>query len=418
MFISDISKLSQDSNTYVNVQCDKKCCEKCENIKEEKYKTSLESIHSNKGVFICNECLFHLNTNNLENYFDENYFNKIDNTKKAYLLGLIINNIKKYDNIKNEYIIELYNQNKKIINLIYYISNDILINNEVLLFTIKSKTIINDINKHFNIANVLDNTINTNFDYFLNIINNTEIQLAFIRAYIEKNLSLNINEENIECSISGYSNSSYSKDNISIINKILNIPSNIKNVFNIIYLNYNDANIIDIFGKIYINNDGLILDELYNKYINILNKSTDLPLCKILKTDINAIIPSKTRESDVGYDLTIIKEVKKFNSKTILYDTGIKLYIKQGYYVEIVPRSSISKSGYILANSIGIIDQSYRGNLMVALTKIDDTADDLVLPFKCCQLIFRKQLFVNMIEVIDSFEETNRNEGGYGSTSS
>jgi hypothetical protein len=34
----------------------------------------------------------------------------------------------------------------------------------------------------------------------------------------------------------------------------------------------------------------------------------------------------------------------------------------EGYYTEIVPRSSISKFGYILSNNIGIIDNNYRGN--------------------------------------------------------
>jgi deoxyuridine 5'-triphosphate nucleotidohydrolase len=90
---------------------------------------------------------------------------------------------------------------------------------------------------------------------------------------------------------------------------------------------------------------------------------------------------------------------------------------EEGYYSEIVPRSSISKSGYMLSNSVGIIDQSYRGNIMVSLTKIDSESPDIELPFKCCQLIIRKQYYANMIEVGYSFDETDRNEGGYGSTS-
>ena len=91
--------------------------------------------------------------------------------------------------------------------------------------------------------------------------------------------------------------------------------------------------------------------------------------------------------------------------------------IEPGYYVEVVPRSSISKSGYMISNSIGIIDQSYRGNIMVSLTKIAPEAPDIVLPFKCCQLIFKKQIYADIIEVNDSFDITDRNEGGYGSTS-
>jgi len=115
--------------------------------------------------------------------------------------------------------------------------------------------------------------------------------------------------------------------------------------------------------------------------------------------------------------LTIIKKIKDFNSKTALYDTGIKIEIDEGYYTEIVPRSSISKFGYILANSIGIIDNNYRGNLMIALTKICDDAPDIQLPFKCCQLLIRKQISADLFEVrSDDLTETERNEGGFGST--
>ena len=115
--------------------------------------------------------------------------------------------------------------------------------------------------------------------------------------------------------------------------------------------------------------------------------------------------------------MSIIKKVKDINSKTALYDTGIKIQLDFGYYSEIVPRSSIIKSGYILSNNIGIIDNSYRGNLMIALTKIADDAIEIEFPFKCCQLIFKKQVFINLEEVRDrNLDETKRNEGGFGST--
>ncbi len=111
-------------------------------------------------------------------------------------------------------------------------------------------------------------------------------------------------------------------------------------------------------------------------------------------------------------------KIKDFNSKTSLYDTGIKIEVEEGYYTEIVPRSSISKFGYILANNVGIIDNNYRGNLMIALTKICDDAADIQLPFKCCQLIIRKQIFPNIYELeVNDLSSTQRNEGGFGSTS-
>lgn len=165
---------------------------------------------------------------------------------------------------------------------------------------------------------------------------------------------------------------------------------------------------VDFLGNIYSNINN-------NHSFTYCNFNNTIPFCGVVKTDENAITPSKTNWSDVGFDLTIIKKVKDFNSKTALYDTGLKIQVDFGYYAEIVPRSSLSKSGYMMANSIGIIDNSYRGNLMVALTKIADDAEELSLPFKCCQLIFKKQVYVNLKEV-GGVDKTKRNEGGFGST--
>lgn len=165
---------------------------------------------------------------------------------------------------------------------------------------------------------------------------------------------------------------------------------------------------------------GFIYNNIDNNYsFKACNYNLVLPQVLVFKTDENAVVPFKTNASDVGYDLTIIKKVKDFNSKTCLYDTCIKIQVDFGYYAEIVPRSSLSKSGYMLANSIGIIDNSYRGNLMIALTKIADDAPELELPFKCCQLIIRKQVYTSLNEVKDEeeFNNTKRGEGGFGSTS-
>ena len=96
--------------------------------------------------------------------------------------------------------------------------------------------------------------------------------------------------------------------------------------------------------------------------------------------------------------------------------------------MEIVPRSSISRSGYILANNVGIIDQGYRGNLYIALTKINDETPELSMPWKCCQMIVKKQVY-SRLEVAalsvgeatlgtatPAIENSSRGTGAFGST--
>jgi dUTP pyrophosphatase len=117
----------------------------------------------------------------------------------------------------------------------------------------------------------------------------------------------------------------------------------------------------------------------------------------------------------VGFDLTAISVVKKLTEKTTLYDTGLVVKPPAGYYTEILPRSSLSKTGYVLANSVGIIDPDYRGTLMIALTKVDDSMPDLELPFMKCQLVLRKCSYFNMIEA-EELDDTTRGAGGFGST--
>jgi dUTP pyrophosphatase len=300
-----------------------------------------------------------------------NHFETIDTIEKAYILGFVYKN--------NNYIMSLIN-NKNIIEILKIYCPNI---NNTYTINIEDPDILN------NIKNSILNF--PNFSY--------ELKIAFIRGIYECNFSTEFIE----------------------INELLEpIIDNIKKEF---IINYDDVydkifikDLKNFYNKIYSNDDITTLTLNTKKYL--LYKLNYKPSIKVYKTNKDAVIPSKAFEEDAGYDLTIISKIKDFNSKTSLYDTGIKIEVDEGYYTEIVPRSSISKFGYILANNIGIIDNHYRGNLMIALTKIADDAPEIQLPFKCCQLIIRKQILTNLYEITeDTLTSTLRNEGGFGSTS-
>jgi dUTP pyrophosphatase len=131
--------------------------------------------------------------------------------------------------------------------------------------------------------------------------------------------------------------------------------------------------------------------------------------------DPRAVVPTKGTPFSVGYDLTAISVYKKLSDKTTLYDTGVSVEPPPGYYTEILPRSSMSKTGYCLSNSVGVIDRDFTGNLLIALTRIDDSFPELTLPFTRCQLVLRKHEDFSMIPVA-SLSETVRGGGGFGST--
>lgn len=130
-----------------------------------------------------------------------------------------------------------------------------------------------------------------------------------------------------------------------------------------------------------------------------------------------AVIPSRAGENEVGFDLTIISKSKDISPNTAMYDSFISVQPPDGVYFEIVPRSSLSKTGYILTNSIGIIDPSYRGTLKVVLTKINPDAPDIELPNKRFQLIPRTFISnVFQVKEVNNLSNTTRGTGGFGST--
>jgi dUTP pyrophosphatase len=136
---------------------------------------------------------------------------------------------------------------------------------------------------------------------------------------------------------------------------------------------------------------------------------------RFVRRDEEAVFPTKALPGDIGWDLTAIRKHVVLPYGAVLYDTGIAVSPPEGYYVEIVPRSSLSKTGWMLANSVGIVDRQYVGNIYIALTRVNPDAPPLQTPFCRCQLILRKAEDAVMEEVEDLLD-TVRGMGGFGST--
>jgi deoxyuridine 5'-triphosphate nucleotidohydrolase len=295
----------------------------------------------------------------------------------------------------------------------------------VLELTITSQRIKEDILAHLNVksfSNLCDigNSSNACQGYdlsdFITKCYEEDVNKCsqFVKAYIEKYASIIYDNINVTF---------YNEQLADNIVKLFDIPYNKQKIVNIVVIQYNSVNMIDLLGMFYSNPEC----PYYNNYIYTYNNrdGVSIPTIKVFKVDERAVIPSKARYSDAGYDLTIISEYKRLSKNTAIYDTGIQLEIPNGYYVEIVPRSSISRSGYMLANSVGIIDQGYRGNLYIALTKINDAdaeaeCAELQLPWKCCQMIVKKQVYSKLIVCEGGgnygIEMSARGTGAFGST--
>lgn len=124
--------------------------------------------------------------------------------------------------------------------------------------------------------------------------------------------------------------------------------------------------------------------------------------------------PTKNHPSDAGYDLTLTSLLKA-EKGVYYYDTGTKIALPEGYWGMLVGRSSIAKTGHMLANNVGVIDNHYRGNIIVALIKRDATAPDLTLPCRLVQFIPMKQYDFTLEEVVELSSTDRADSGGLGS---
>jgi len=187
-------------------------------------------------------------------------------------------------------------------------------------------------------------------------------------------------------------------------------------------LEWSGVNAIDFLGKLYRRSDGLRLTRKFELYLDWCcwmpalggSASGRHPLFRWAKTHTAAVPPSKAAASDSGFDLTLIEQQGR-HGEVVFYRTGIKVQPAFGWYFDLVPRSSISKSGYVLANSVGVIDRAYTGEILVPLIKLDPNAPDLALPARIVQIIPRPIIAAEIVEV-DDFDTTLRGDGGFGST--
>jgi len=335
----------------------------------------------------------------------KSYLDEVDTCDKSYILGYIANNM-----IDVEYIADIPNKITLYYNNIN--SNKIIkdfvtkfavnINERNHCFIVKSELII-DILKHLNDGRKID----PQEKYMEHFLTKTQFKYSFLRAFFEKHLNSSVSKD-IQQVVLIVDD----ENNADLFTKTFDIPFNKKSKNNNqICISYCDTNYIDLYGKLYHSENNYCdeTDEVFKIF------DLEKPKLYFKKMTNNAIIPSKAHFSDAGIDLTVIGICKRINKKTILCNTGIKLEIPNGYYVEIVPRSSIMKSGYMLSNSIGIIDTSYKGELFVALTKIDEESPEIEFPFRCCQMIMKKQYYPIIEETVE-ISETSRGEGGFGSS--
>ena len=144
---------------------------------------------------------------------------------------------------------------------------------------------------------------------------------------------------------------------------------------------------------------------------------------EIKKLDPRAELPTYGTTDSAGVDLVacISKQVEVPPFHAYLVPTGLSINMQtvvEACVAMIFPRSGKGhKEGIVLGNSTGIIDKDYHGELKISVLNRNPDKYITVKPGdKIAQLVFLPLIKANFVEVTEFSSETERGEGGFGST--
>ena len=148
---------------------------------------------------------------------------------------------------------------------------------------------------------------------------------------------------------------------------------------------------------------------------------------EIFKLHPDAKLPERGSELAAGWDVTATQI--SVNGTQAICRLGFVMQIPEGYRVSIVPRSSLTKTNWVLQNSPGTVDADYRGEVQVRFRAIPEkiviatTNKELFevpsFPYevgdRIAQIYLEKVIETEYVEIFQ-IGETARGEGGFGST--
>lgn len=128
-----------------------------------------------------------------------------------------------------------------------------------------------------------------------------------------------------------------------------------------------------------------------------------------------AQLPTRCSKDAAGLDLYCPFHIKVPADSQKKIPLGVAVEIPKGYMGLLVPRSSMSKTPLRCANSVGVIDADYRGELSIAYENISCSDYMIFRGDRIAQLIIIPIAIVD-VEEAQTLSETERGDGGYGST--
>ena len=142
---------------------------------------------------------------------------------------------------------------------------------------------------------------------------------------------------------------------------------------------------------------------------------------KVKRMSEEAKLPTRGSEKAAAYDVYACLPdenalVTIMPHQTILIGTGLRMAPPEGFYVGVYARSGLSsKEGLRPANCVGVIDEDYRGEYLVAVHNDSEVTRSVRHGDRIAQILLQKRYDMDFEEV-DELDTTGRGDGGFGST--
>lgn len=142
----------------------------------------------------------------------------------------------------------------------------------------------------------------------------------------------------------------------------------------------------------------------------------ELP-CKLVRE--GAIAPTYATDGSAALDFYAAENVTVWDERVYCIGLGVAVEVPKGYALQLIPRSSIGKETPLrMPNSMGLIDPDYRGEIK-AMYVNDETRGMVPYLIAEGERIAQGYLVPTptvKVQIVEELSETNRGEGGFGST--
>jgi dUTP pyrophosphatase len=164
----------------------------------------------------------------------------------------------------------------------------------------------------------------------------------------------------------------------------------------------------------------MFLDETFGaEFEKELTTKTRTKTIKIKKLNEDAIIPKYNYPSDSGFDLHSVEDVIIPSLGRALVPTGLSFQFDEGFEIQMRPKSGLAiNQGLTILNTPGTIDQGYSGEVKAIVFNTNSVPYTIQKGMKIAQAVLCPVMNGKYVELteVDSFEETDRKNNGFGST--